>query len=77
MSETKPRLKKDEKHNIGYEITMEVVLKGNIEDTFPIEGYGVEHIKTWFEDDVMEAVTGDCKITKVKKITLEELPLES
>lgn len=31
------KLGKEEKHNIGYEITMEVVLKGNIEDTFSIE----------------------------------------
>ena len=54
------KLGKEEKHNIGYEITMEVVLKGNIEDTFSIEQYGVEHIKTWFEDDVMKTVDGDC-----------------
>lgn len=65
-----------EKHNIGYEITMEVVIKGNIEDCYPIEGYGIEHIKTFFEEDMTRHVCEDCCITKVKKITLEELPLE-
>lgn len=63
--------KTSESHEIEFDITFELRVKGSFSDTTPLDEMGIENVKQWLIDD-LEHSGNDVEILKTKSITLKE-----